>query len=82
MQLAKFGLNRILNLEYFKLKVEKVENGRKMCKPFSTFTFEIRNISNAKSENGKVEQENADSIRLNIENDAVRFGIFPFRFHP
>ena len=34
------------------------------------------------SENGKVRQENADSIGLNIENDAVRFGIFPFRFHP
>ena len=53
-----------------------------MCKPFSTFTFEIRNISNAKSENGKVGQENVDSIGLNIENDAVRFGIFPFCIHP
>ena len=34
------------------------------------------------SEKGKVGQENADSIKLNIENDAVRFGIFPFRFYP
>jgi hypothetical protein len=34
------------------------------------------------SENGKVGQENADSIGLNTENDVVRFGIFPFRFHP
>jgi hypothetical protein len=34
------------------------------------------------SKNGKVGQENADSIGLNTENDAVRFGIFSFRFHP
>ena len=32
------------------------------------------------SKNDKVRQENADLIRLNIENDAVRFGIFPFHF--
>jgi hypothetical protein len=35
-----------------------------------------------RSENSKVGQENTDSVRLNTENDAVRFRIFPFYFHP
>ena len=26
--------------------------------------------------------ENTNSIRLNVENDAVRYVIFPYRFHP
>ena len=75
---------QLVNFEFgiFQIKSRKVENDRKMCKPFSTFIFEIRNISNAKSENSKVGQKNTNSIGLNIENDAVRFGIFPFRFHP
>ena len=77
MQLAKirfeFGI--------FQIKSRKVENGRKMSKPFSTFTFEIRNIWNAKAKTVKLDKKNTDSIGLNIENDAVRFGIFPFRFH-
>ena len=50
----------------FQIKSRKVENGRKMSKPFSTFIFEMRNILNAKSENGKVRQENADSIGLRL----------------
>ena len=54
------------NFEFgiFRIKSRKVENGRKMRKPFSTFTFEIRNISNAKAKTVKSDKKKYEFDRI------------------
>jgi hypothetical protein len=68
------------NFEFgiFSNKIEKSKTIGKCLNRFLLLHLKYKN----ESENGKVGQENTDSIGLNTENDAVRFGIFPFRFHP
>jgi hypothetical protein len=53
-----------------------------MSKLFSTRFLLLHLKYESESKNGKVEQENTNSIGLNTENDVVRFEIFLFRFHP
>ena len=48
-----------LNFQFgiFQIKSRKVENGQKMFKPFSIFTFKIRNILNAKAKTVKSDEK-------------------------
>ena len=60
------------------LNIEKLKMvGKKLNRFRSVFEFDSPNF-----EPNSNLSENAKSIGSNVENDAVRFGIFPYRFHP
>ena len=67
----KFGI--------FRIKSRKVENGRKKSQNRfrSDFEFDVPNF-----EPNSNLFENTNLIGLNVKNDAVRYGIFPYHFHP
>ena len=69
------------NFEFgiLRIKSRKVENGQKNClncfRP--DFEFGVPNF-----EPNSNLSENTNLIELNVENDAVRYEIFPYHFHP